>query len=69
MAHYLHLERELLELVHSDVCSAISTTDAMGGYKYFVTFVDDYSRYTVLVLLKKKSDVLEAFKMFLNKAE
>ena len=35
---------ETLELIHSDVFGPMST-HARGGYLYFVTFIDDYSRY------------------------
>ena len=36
--------QELLELVHSDVCGPMSI-QARGGYEYFITFTDDYSRF------------------------
>ena len=32
---------ELLELVHTDVCVPMSM-GARGGYRYFITFTDDY---------------------------
>ncbi len=35
---------DLLGLIHSDVCGPMST-QARGGYDYFVTFTDDKSRY------------------------
>ena len=35
---------QLLELIHSDVCGPMST-HAIGGYSYFITFTDDFSRY------------------------
>ena len=35
---------ETLELVHSGVCGPMSG-QASGGYRYFVSFIDDYSRY------------------------
>ena len=35
---------ELLELVHSDLCD-LKMTPTRGGIKYFITFIDDYSRY------------------------
>ena len=35
---------DLLELVHSDVCGPMST-QAKGGYEYFITFTGDYSRF------------------------
>ena len=33
-----------LELVHTDVCVPMRV-QARGGYEYFITFTDDYSRY------------------------
>ncbi len=35
---------KLLELVHSDVCRLMKTT-SRGGARYFVTFIDDFSRF------------------------
>jgi hypothetical protein len=35
-----------------------------SGYRYWVTFIDDWSRYGWIYLLKRKSDVFEAFKAF-----
>ena len=48
------------ELVHSDI-DVISVTNVIGGYTYFITFLDDYSRYLTVYLLRKKSDAAEAF--------
>ena len=36
--------KDLLELVHLDVCGPMSI-QARGGYEYFITFTDDYSRF------------------------
>ena len=33
-----------LDLIHSYVCGPFSV-HARGGYEYFITFTDDYSRY------------------------
>ena len=52
-----------LQLVHSDVCGPMST-ESIGGQKYFVTFIDDYSRCCAVYFLKHKSQVLEKFKEF-----
>jgi hypothetical protein len=52
-----------LELVHSDVCGPMSV-ESMGGQKYFVTFIDDYSRCCTVYFLRHKSEVLEKFKEF-----
>ena len=35
------------ELLHSDLCGPISTT-SNGGYKYVLTFTDDFSRYVTI---------------------
>ena len=40
-----------LELVHTDVCGPMRV-QAKGGYEYFVTFTDDYSRYGFVYLMR-----------------
>ncbi len=52
-----------LEIVHSDVCSPMKTT-SLGGAKYFVTYIDDFSRKVRVYLLKSKGECLEKFKEF-----
>ncbi len=52
-----------LELVHSDVCG-LMPTESNGGCKYFVTFIDDYSRFCSVYFMKQKSEVLDKFKEF-----
>ena len=36
----------------------------MNGSRYFLTFIDDLSRFTWVYFLKKKSEVFEKFKDF-----
>ena len=55
--------QEALGLVHTDVCGPMSVV-SIGGASYFTIFIDDWSRATFLYLLKRKSDVLDAFKQF-----
>ena len=50
-------------MVHTDLCGPISTS-ARGGYEYFVTFIDDYSRYGYIYLMHHKSETFEKFKEF-----
>ena len=50
------------------ICGSF-TPLAMGGYKYFITFIDDYSHYGFVELIHEKSDSLEAFKAFKSKFE
>ncbi|KAF7826489.1 Retrovirus-related Pol polyprotein from transposon TNT 1-94 [Senna tora] len=57
----------LLELVHTDISGPYSST--LCGKKYFVTFIDDFSRYGYLYLIKEKFDALEMFKTYKTKIE
>jgi hypothetical protein len=59
---------DLLALVHSDVCGPMSMT-ARGGYEYFVTFTDDFSRYGYVYLMKSKSETFEKFKEFQSEVQ
>ena len=40
---------DLLEMIHIDVCGPVSFI-VCGGYRYFLTFTDDLSRYMVYLL-------------------
>jgi Integrase core domain/GAG-pre-integrase domain len=53
------------ELVHSDVWGP-APVDSYNHFKYFVTFIDDFSRTTWVYLLKGKNEVFSCFKDFLN---
>ncbi|KAK9043188.1 hypothetical protein V6N11_071535 [Hibiscus sabdariffa] len=55
----------LLGLIHSDVCGPMNA-QARGGFQYFITFTDDFSRYGYIYLMRHKSEVLEKFKEFKN---
>ena len=55
-------ETILLELIHSDI-GDLKQTMTRGGKKFYMTFIDDYSRFTRVYLLKNKD---EAFDMFLS---
>eukprot|EP00731_Ephydatia_muelleri_P037673 Em0533g3a len=52
-----------LQLVHSDVCGPMPT-ESIGGSRYFVTFVDDYSRFCRVYFMKRKSEAFDKFKEF-----
>ena len=58
----------LLDLIHTDVCGPMSV-HAKGGFIYFITFIDDYSRYGYLYLMRYKSEAFEKFKEFRNEVE
>ena len=52
-----------LELVHSDVWGPAPVTST-NDFQYYLLFVDEYSKFSWLYLLKHKSDVLDIFKFF-----
>ena len=41
---------ELLRVIRTYICGSF-TPPAMGGYKYFITFIDDYSHYGFVELI------------------
>ena len=49
-----------LELVHSDLCGPLPSA-SFYGIKYFLTFIDDYSKRTWVYFLKLKSEVFNMF--------
>src|SRR3954447_3450750 len=59
---------DLLEIIHTDVCGPMSFS-TRGGYRYFLTFTDDLSRYGYIYLMKHKSETFEKFKEFQNEVE
>ena len=58
----------LLELVHSDVVGPVEVSST-GGSRYFITFIDDYSKWIVAYAMRNKSDALECFKHYRKHAE
>ena len=54
---------ELLELIHSDLCEFEGILTRRGN-RYIITFIDDFSKYTTLYLLKNKVMLLKNFKIF-----
>ena len=60
--------KEPLELVHTDVCGPLNV-QARGGYEYFVNFIDDYSRYSYIYLMQRKSETFQKFQDFRAEAE
>ena len=52
-----------LNLIHIDICGSLTPT-ALGGSKYFITFIDYFSRYGYVELIHEKSDSLNVFKAF-----
>ena len=55
--------KQPLELIHTDVCGPMRT-NSLGGAKYFVTFIDDYSRMSHVCFMKQKSEVINKYNQF-----
>ncbi|KAG9458307.1 hypothetical protein H6P81_002815 [Aristolochia fimbriata] len=55
--------QNLLEVIHSDICGPLNVK-THRGMSYFITFIDDYSRYGYIYLISKKSEALDKFKEF-----
>ena len=51
------------DLVHSDIWGPAPVT-SLDGFSYYVYFIDDFSRYTWLYLLRHRSDVLIVYHQF-----
>jgi hypothetical protein len=57
-----------LELIHSDICE-MNGVLTEGGYRYFMTMIDDASRYCYVYLLKTKDETLNCFKAYKTEVE
>ena len=51
------------ELIHTDVWGLSRSTSTLG-FRYFVTFIDDYSRCTWLFLMKTQANLFSIFQKF-----
>ena len=57
-----------IELVHSDICGPMNKK-ARHGASYFLTLIDDYSRYSYVYLLSHRHEALDCFKCFVAEVE
>ncbi|GJU74466.1 retrotransposon protein, putative, ty1-copia subclass [Tanacetum coccineum] len=67
-SHQVERAKDLLGLIHTDVCGPFRIVSRQGA-SYFVTFTDDFSRYGYVYLLKHKHEVFETFKVFQKEVE
>ena len=56
------------DLIHSDVWGS-SPISSSGGSRYFVIFVDDFSRYTWIYLFKNHSELYQIYRDFTKMIE
>ena len=58
----------LLDIIHSYVCGPFRHITRHSEI-YFVTFINEFSRYRYVYLIKHKSDTFEEFKKFQREVE
>ncbi|XP_074302865.1 uncharacterized protein LOC141637055 [Silene latifolia] len=61
-------QTNLLELIHTDLAD-FKNSMSRGGKHYYVTFIDDFSRYTKVYLLRNKSEAEDMFLKFKTEVE
>jgi hypothetical protein len=54
---------EILEIIHTDICGPFPTP-CLNGQRYFISFIDDHTRYMYIYFLNDKAEALNAFKTY-----
>ena len=62
------MKESILELIHIDVCG-LTSPSAMEGFKCFINFLNDYSRFGWVELLFEKFEAFDSFKKFKTTAK
>jgi len=57
-----------LDLIHTDVCGPMRTR-LEGGVRYFVTFIDDHTRWCEVYFMREKNEVADKFQEFMKMAK
>lgn len=60
--------KKVLELIHTDLCGPI-TPNSLGGSRFFMLIIDDYSRMTWVYLLKSKANTFTRFQEWCTEVE
>lgn len=59
---------KILEIIHTDVHGPVTQTGYQGE-RYFVSFIDDFSKIAVVYCIKQKSEVFEYFTQYVKLME
>ena len=54
--------QNILDLVHTDICGPFPETNS--GFKYYISFIDDCSRYTRVYLMHNKGEAVIKYKEY-----
>jgi hypothetical protein len=58
----------ILEIVHTDICGPFPVK-YVDGFDLFITFMDDFSCYGYIYLIKERSEGLDKFNIFKAEVE
>jgi hypothetical protein len=61
-----HRSKSILDLIHTDICGPMSSLSIGGKFRYYISFIDDFSRKTWIYFLtgKTSEEVLKRFQEF-----
>jgi transposase InsO family protein len=59
---------DVFELIYTDICGPFPTA-TRNCHVYVISFIDDYSRYGYIYLIKEKTQALDTFKSFKSEVE
>ena len=59
---------KVLDLIYTYICD-LKFAPTRGGNKYFITFVDDYTKYYFIYFIKRKDKAIDKFKIYKEEAE
>ena len=63
--HSLTHTSNIFDLLHADIWGPY-VTPSISGHKYFLTLVDDFSRFTWIILMKTKSEARQHLTNFIS---
>jgi hypothetical protein len=58
----------ILEIIHTYICG-LFPVKFVDGFDSFITFMDNFSRYGYIYLIKERSEALDKFKIFKAEVE
>jgi hypothetical protein len=62
------LNEAQVQIIHTDICGPFSVK-SVDGFDSFITFTDDYSRYSYIYPIKERNEALDKFKIFKAEVE
>ena len=60
--------KDILEIIHTDVCGNFKTEN-LNGERYFVSFIEDYSKIAKVYCIKSKDQVFNCLVQFVNESK